>query len=75
MLNKTVIEELLVKLRQVRANGTRSVEFDAGNGSRQRVEYKTDAEMAAAIADLERQLAATGGRPVHTVHIHSNKGF
>lgn len=75
MMDRAVIEIRLAKLREMRANGTHSVEHEAGNGSRQRVEYKDDREMAAAIADLERQLAAASGRPIHTVIIHSNKGF
>lgn len=64
------LEAQLATLRKHRANGIRSVEY-AGH----RVEYKTDSEMAAAIADVERQIAALQGGRVTTVLIHSSKGL
>jgi hypothetical protein len=60
----------LEKLRATRASGTRSVQL----GER-RVEYRTDAELAAAIADLERQLAGETGARLHTIRIHASKGL
>jgi hypothetical protein len=38
-----------------------------------RVEYKTDGEMAAGEADLERQIADASGNPVRVVYV-SSKG-
>ena len=60
----------LDKLRQQRASGTRAVQ--AGD---KRVEYRPDAELAAAIADVERQLAEAGGQPVHTIVFSTSKGL
>ena len=39
-----------------------------------RVVYKTDAEMLAALGDLERRLAAARGQRVTQVQINGNKG-
>ena len=44
------------KLRKARASGLRSTQ----HGDTQ-LEYKSDAEMAAALADLEQQLASVSG--------------
>ncbi|WP_448187916.1 phage head-tail joining protein [Azospirillum sp. sgz301742] len=41
-------------LAQCRASGLRAVQYADGS----RNEYKSDAEMAAALADLDRQIAA-----------------
>jgi transposase len=65
----------LESLRTARASGVRSIEFRSGNGSSRRVEYKDDAQMAAAIADLERQIAAIEGRRVSTIHLRTSKGI
>jgi hypothetical protein len=37
--------------------------------------FKSDAEMASAIADLKRQIAAAEGRRRTTVYITTSKGF
>ena len=66
-------EELTARLealRRTRAEGARSVQ--QGND---RVEYRTDAELAAAIADLERQVAAAGGQRIHTIRVSASKGL
>lgn len=74
----TTPEELqtqLAKLRKIRAEGARVVEFRTGDTSR-RVEFRDDAELQRAIADLEAQLAAANGRPpVKLVYITSSKGL
>lgn len=57
-------------LAAARAAGTRSVQ--AGDS---RVEYKTDGEMAAALADLDRQISAARGQRITCVRIASSKGF
>jgi hypothetical protein len=59
----------LDKLRMARASGLRSI----ADGD-QRIEYKTDAEMASAIAAIEQQIAAIGGKPIRTVRIATSKG-
>ena len=63
------VEELTARLealRTQRASGTRAVEY----GDR-RVEFQSDA----AIADLERQIAAVTGQRVHTVMFATSKGL
>ena len=45
------------------------------NGVRKEVEYRSDAELLAAIRDLERRIAAMGAKPITTVRIASSKGL
>ena len=61
-------------LQEARASGARRIVTQTG-GVRKEIEYKTDAEMAAALAALERQMAAFSARPFHTVRIAASKGF
>jgi hypothetical protein len=61
--------ERLERLRRIRGAGTRRVRDSSGN----EVEYRTDRELEAAIAFLERQLA--GGGRIHTVKITATKGL
>ena len=68
MATTAELEARLERLRKIRAAGTRSLE--AGN---HRLEYRSDQELAAAIADLEAQIA--GGGRVHTIRIHASKGL
>ncbi len=63
------LESLLDALIRARAQGMRSLLYDG-----KRVEYGTDAEMAAAIADLERRIATASGRPPNTIAFSSSKG-
>jgi hypothetical protein len=70
MATTTELETRLEKLRAMRAAGTRIVEI----GER-RVEYRSDQELAAAIADLEHQLAGARGPRVHTIRVHASKGL
>jgi len=56
-------------LMEARYKGVRTVEYD-GN----RVTYATDAEMANALADLERRIAGAGVGRVSVVRIQSSKG-
>jgi hypothetical protein len=55
-------------LMEARYKGVRTVEYDG-----KRVTYATDAEMAAALADLERRIAAATAH-VSVVRIASSKG-
>ena len=68
------VDELTARLdalRTARAAGTSEVRF----GDRA-VVYKSDAEMAAAIADLQQQiLSASGVSMVHTVRVTASKGL
>ncbi len=64
------LDARLANLRALRAKGVRIVEY-----GEQRVEYRSDAELAAAIADLERQISATSGNPVRMVRFASSKGL
>lgn len=63
------LQARLEALRQVRATGRRRVEYGGGS-----VEFRSDAELAAAIADIERQIAtATGARP-GPIYFNISKG-
>ena len=65
------LQTRLDALRDLRANGIREARFGEDT-----VAYKSDAEMAAAIADLERQIAGASGRPLpRFINIRSTKGW
>lgn len=64
------IERRLASLKALRAKGVKVVEYGD-----QRVEFRSDAELAAAIADLERQAVATVGKPVRMVQFATSKGM
>ncbi|GGE96214.1 hypothetical protein H1W37_17695 [Stappia taiwanensis] len=60
----------LEALRKIRAGGRRAIDSDGS-----KVEYRSDGELAAAIADLERQISAHSGKPAaRVVYINSSKG-
>ncbi len=56
-------------LMAARYQGIRTVEYDG-----KRVTYASDAEMAAALADLNRQITGATGR-ISIVRIQSSKGL
>jgi len=56
-------------LLKARYAGVRTVEYDG-----RRVAYATDAEMANALADLERRIAAQSSERITQVRINSSKG-
>jgi hypothetical protein len=56
-------------LMAARYRGARTVEHDG-----KRVTYATDAEMAAALADLDRRIATASAPRVSQVRISSSKG-
>ncbi len=68
-LDLTELATLRDALIRSRAQGVRSMLYDG-----KRVEYGTDAEMAAAIADLDRRIAAQENRRIRTVRISTSKG-
>jgi hypothetical protein len=65
----------LEALQRARATGVRRVEITTGNGVSKSTEYKDDAQMASAIADLQHRIAAIGGRKVSTILIATSKGL
>ncbi len=59
-------------LIQARRGGARSVAYSDGA----RVEYRSDSELAAAIANLDREIATTQGRRGATRFVfHTSKGL
>lgn len=70
MASQAEVLARLEKLRRQRASGQRAVQ----TGDK-RVEYRPDAELAAEIADLERQLAEAGGQQVHSIVFSTSKGL
>lgn len=60
----------LEKLRDIRARGISELAYDG-----ETVRYRSDAEIAAAIGDLERQIAATSKQPVRRIVVGTTKGF
>ncbi len=69
MADLTQLEAWRDALMRARYASTRTVEYDG-----RRVSYATDAEMATALADLERRIAAARGGRVTQVRINSTKG-
>ncbi|MGP9789621.1 phage head-tail joining protein [Roseinatronobacter sp. NSM] len=69
-LTSTELEQMRDALIRARAKGTRELQM---NG--ERVRYGSDAEMAAAIADLETRLRAANRPRANTIRFHSSKGF
>lgn len=70
MTTLATLETRLAKLREIRASGVLSAEVDG-----QKTVFRSDAELAAAIADVERQMAAAGSGRVSTVRFSTSKGF
>lgn len=68
------LEAQLEALRVVRAGGEKRIRY-RGPDSEREVEFKTDAEIAAAIADLERRIGAAQGSKANTIRIFSSKGL
>lgn len=58
-------------LVSARMNGLRAVQYADGS----RIEYKTDAEMASALAALDREIASASAPRVSQIRISSSKGF
>jgi hypothetical protein len=68
------LEEMIAQrdaLLAARYRGVRTVEYDG-----RRITYATDAEMAAALADLEKRIAAAGsGTPRRRIFTSASKGL
>jgi hypothetical protein len=69
MATREDLQTRLNTLRTLRAKGVRKI-TEGGN----QVEYRSDAELATAIADLERQLAGMNRSRVSTVRLIHSKG-
>lgn len=67
----TTLETMRDALLRARATGTRSVTYSDGR----RVEYKTDAEMSDAIADLDRRIANLAKPRPSNIRFTGSKGF
>ena len=63
----------LTALRAARVSGVRRVDIEGGGGRRV-TEFKSDKEIAAAIFDLEKRIAALGGKPIRTIRFQTSKG-
>ncbi len=64
------LQTQLRRLQDQRATPEASVAYDGSE-----VTYKTDAQLAAAIADLESRIASVEGRQVRKVRITTSKGL
>jgi hypothetical protein len=66
------LQTLLDALTRARASGVLTVRDSDGS----EITYKTDAQMAAAIAALNAQIADAGRpQPVNTIRFHTSKGL
>lgn len=71
MATPAELRDRLENLRSIRASAEREVQFGD-----ERVVYRSDEEIAAAIDDLERQIAAaSGARPLRMVRFSTSKGI
>ncbi len=68
-IDTTELQTLRDALIRARASGVRSFLYDG-----KRTEYGTDAELAAAIADLDRRIAASGSIAPKIVAFSTSKG-
>lgn len=57
-------------LLKARASGVRRVRDQNG----EETEYRSDSEMARALAALDSEIAALGGKPPSTFHFQTSKG-
>lgn len=70
MADLAELQTRLETLRATRAGGTAEVSY---NG--ETIKYRSDAELAAAIRDLERQIAGLSRQPVRRILVGTTKGF
>jgi hypothetical protein len=71
MTDLATLQNQLTALQGIRAGGAQRLRFSDGK----EVAYRTDAELAAAISDLERRIAATQGQSINRVRFNTSKGF
>lgn len=70
MADSVTLAKRLEDLRKLRAEGVRRLQYSDGR----EVEYRTDSEIAAAIADIERQIAGANA-PAKVVYFSTSKGL
>lgn len=70
MTDLATLQSWLDTLLKARANPRQRVRAPDGS----EVTYRTDAELASAIRDVERRIGAARGRRVSIVYIQSSKG-
>lgn len=70
MADLTTLQTQLAALQEVRSKGVLKVRM---NG--EEVTYRTDAELVAAISDIERRIAAAQGQTIRQVRFHTSKGL
>jgi hypothetical protein len=70
MADLATLQTRLDALCEARASGVLTVEVDG-----QRITYRSDPELAAAIADIERRIAAAQGRRITDIRIATSKGL
>jgi len=71
MASLSELQARLESLRAQRASGVATVQF----ADNRQVVYRTDSQIAAAVADLERQIATISTTPVTSVLISATKGL
>lgn len=76
MSDAATMQAQLEVLRNARATGALEASFKAGGngGTERKVVYRSDAQLAAAIADLERRISALSRAPIRVTYINSSKG-
>lgn len=70
MADLATLQTQLAALQDVRSKGVLKVRM---NG--EEVTYRTDAELVAAISDIERRIAAAQGQSINRVRFNTSKGF
>ena len=75
MADLALLQSQLGALLAARACAERTVRFRASTGEEREVTYRTDAELAAAIADVEHRIAAASGASVRTIRLSASKGL
>lgn len=70
MADLATLQQQLDTLRAARVRGVQTLTLSNGES----VSYKSDAQMAETIADLEQRIAALSGRQVRMVRFSCGKG-
>lgn len=70
MADLASLQAQLAKLRDLRAKGVSTYTIKDRS-----MTYRSDRELAAAIADLEKQIAAQAGGTVRKIRVRSTKGL
>lgn len=70
MADLSELQLRLENLRKIRAGGIQEVSTPDDS-----IRFKTDQEIAAAIRDIERQIAAANHKPIRRIIVGTTKGF